>query len=484
MRHLPRFANHQITKTYESLSSTCARDQLHYGLYYLIVVASGAIAFWFTLHLLLTPENWEAGGGDIAAREKKRGQFTSMTSMFSLGLYNMAIDSNAGINGYTSAATMSILAGNVTGYILDAAIAGEDGWSKAKENMNLSECFKHGFASLLTSNFARYILTILFDMHISSVFVQGLKQWSAVKAVENLPPWKTFLPTFLSVIASMTTFYSYTNDTRFRFAIRNSETETSKDENDDKDDSGAQKKPKEYIDSFTFFALVSIAAVVYLHIEVDEGQGAHSPNWKVLNAIVTFGLMVALSHGGYLETASKVNVDHWWGGLLVYACYIAALVAGTFQTKASLKAEDVLQWKLTPKQWTHVLNGKHKLPDMTDLGCKTFWDNTGQRVKGTKLGLQGLNVNEMKLSTHNVNAKALMIGFTTLAIVVPMLLLATVESHTGIVALATFVVLAGVSIAVYAYKGNVWDKEGFLREYIPVTQTKSFPRTLQRAKTV
>ena len=456
MRHLPRFANHQITKTYESLSSTCARDQLHYGLYYLIVVASGAIAFWFTLHLLLTPENWEAGGGDIAAREKKRGQFTSMTSMFSLGLYNMAIDSNAGINGYTSAATMSILAGNVTGYILDAAIAGEDGWSKAKENMNLSECFKHGFASLLTSNFARYILTILFDMHISSVFVQGLKQWSAVKAVENLPPWKTFLPTFLSVIASMTTFYSYTNDTRFRFAIRNSETETSKDENDDKDDSGAQKKPKEYIDSFTFFALVSIAAVVYLHIEVDEGQGAHSPNWKVLNAIVTFGLMVALSHGGYLETASKVNVDHWWGGLLVYACYVAALVAGTFQTKASLKTEDVLQWKLTREQWEHVLPSTYTLPKNI-AACKTFWYRNGNKVKGSAIGLEDLDVNELNLSESNLKAKAVMIGLTTFTLVVPMLLLATVEDYTAIVALSTFVVLAGVSIAMYRWKGNVWD---------------------------
>lgn len=475
----------KVMAWYESLSE-CGRDRLNYGLYYLIVVGSGAAAFGYTINLLTTDEIWETGGDDIAEKEKRRGQFTSMTSMLSLGLYNMAIDANAGINGYTSAATMSILAGNVTGYVLDAAIAGQDGWSKAKKNMNYAGCFKHGFASLLTSNFARYILTILFDMHISSVFVQGLKQWSAVKAVDNLPPWKTFLPTFLSVIASMTTFYSYTNDTRFRFAIRNSEKKTSKDENEEEDDSGAQNKPKEYIDSFTFFALVSIAAVVYLHIEVDENQGAHAPNSKVFNAIVTFGLMVALSMGGYLETASKVKVGDWWKGYLGYACYIAALVYGTFQTKASLKAEDVLQWKLTEPQWKHVLPKtlSDGIRNIDELGCKDFWGKTKVKgsilfdaIKNKKLKInandfskvkqaseaamylndRGLNVNDLNLSESNYNAKVVMIGLTTLALVVPMLLLATVEDYTAIVALSTFVVLAGVSILMYRQKGNVWD---------------------------
>ena len=377
--------------------------------------SAGAIAY--TVNLIRTPKNWELNSTDEAAT-LNRGKFTSVFAMLTLGIFNMILDKYAGINGYTSAATMSILAGNLTGYVMDASLAGPDGWNKSKGSAsvlsaNLSDCFKHGFASLLSYNAIRYTLTVLFDMHISSVFIEGIGKMTLFNKIAKTDPWKSFLPTFFATIVSLTTFYAYTNETRFRFAIRKpTDSESSSDSSSDSSEGGS-------IDTFTMFALVSIASVVYLHIKVDGDQGIHNPNMKALNVIVTFMIMAVMTQFNAVEKSAPVNPDRWVWGFATFASLVAGLVVATFQTSPSWTSEDE----------------KHLKTQTNEKGETEFVPYTYARLW----------------------VKYLMIAMVLATILVPFAMLCTWGSGRG--AFFVFVALLVVSTVIFNIKGNAFTKE-------------------------
>mgnify|MGYP001301119358 FL=1 len=136
--------------------------------------------------------SYDAADSDSAKlfRQKERGSMTSLIGMLVLGVFNMRLDANGDINGRTSAMTMSTILGNVTGYVLDSAIASDIGLRQRElapttgPNMELNHMLRYGFASIMTRNFARYFLTLQFDMYISALMIEGLKK--ATKFAKNL----------------------------------------------------------------------------------------------------------------------------------------------------------------------------------------------------------------------------------------------------------------------------------------------------------
>ena len=277
-------------------------------------------AFVYIWRIMDNKKNWTKESSDKSL-EARRGTFTSVFAMLTLGILNMTMDKYAGINGTTSAGTMSMMVGNMTGFVMDAALASHEGWSKSEGGLtgDLSKSFQHGFASILSMNFVRYILTVLMDFHISSVFVEGIKHVPFFETLEKNKDWKTFLPTFFATIVSLTTFYAYTNESRFRFALRKQE-----------DDVASEKN---YVDSFSFFTFVSIAACMYLHTKVDNNQGIHKPNMKVLTSLTAFALMVLMSMSNSIESPGQLSGDHvHWAGFAAFTSIVVAMTVATFQT--------------------------------------------------------------------------------------------------------------------------------------------------------
>lgn len=292
--------------------------------------------------ILSNAENWRRTYDETDAKNKaimNRALFTSVFSQLTLGSLNAALDFFGGINGVSSAATMSILVGNLTGFVLDASLASEEGWGKVEyveangeqvpSPSPFAACFQHGFASIPTYNGLRYTLTVLFDLYISAVFTEGMKKIPfLVRLGGEGSPWESLLPTVFAMVVSTTTFFAYTNETRFRWAIRKHE-EGDDDEADKKDDGG-------FIDNFTIFSLGSVAAVTYLSTEVDKGKGVHSDPMKAFNVLVFFIIMAAMVKFKKTDFTNPPPDDPnvWINGFAIYSATVIALVAYTFTTQS------------------------------------------------------------------------------------------------------------------------------------------------------
>lgn len=194
-------------------------------------VAIGALVYM--LNLVWNPNTWLHGAGiDGEERERAtqfRGALTSLTSSFTFGLVVMSLNSRAYVDQLSSVALMSLLLGNVIGFVADVAFASDLGTTDVQTAKDNSLAMRRGFASLVGTDFARYLVTMLLDLFLSSILVDRVlvsmmstptSSSSALKRFVNCNPGKSLFPTLISVMVSTITFYAYTNATRFLFAIR------------------------------------------------------------------------------------------------------------------------------------------------------------------------------------------------------------------------------------------------------------------------
>lgn len=271
--------------------------------YIAVITVSLGILVGYLGYLMSQEETWKKEGSEAPV---KRGSITSALSMLTLGIMNLCMDTFGKIDGMSSAATMSLIVGNLTGYVMDKSLAGNEGWSKG-EGDNLTKCFRYGFGSVISMSFVRYALTVLMDMYISFLLIHGMTPM-APDWMQNCQPWESFFPTFVTTIVSLITFYTYTNDSRFRYAIRDSETVL--------------------IDSFTMFCFVSVSACMYLNTNVKEGKKIHSPKCKAINVLVAFLIMMFLANAK--DEQRDVSEGMAWGGLATFAGIVVSMVCLTF----------------------------------------------------------------------------------------------------------------------------------------------------------
>ena len=272
------------------------------------MIVSLIVLISYLVNLMLEEETWKKVGikGPII-----RGSITSALSMLTLGIMNLLMDIFGQIDGMSSAATMSLIVGNLTGYVMDKSLAGNEGWSKSEGGGlgNLTKCFRYGFASVISVSFVRYVLTVLFDMYISFVLIHGMTKGVPAE-YKDCGSWKTFFPTFITTIVSLVTFYTYTNESRFRYAIP---------------DSTASP-----IDSFTMFCFVIMAACMYMNTAVREEKGIHAPVCKFLNVLFAFVTMIFLANAKDGPGDTEVSGTMVWGGFGMFAIIVFSMVSLTF----------------------------------------------------------------------------------------------------------------------------------------------------------
>lgn len=148
-----------------------------------------------------------------------RGLFTSVLSASTLGLLNMGLDIFGDIDPMTSTPLMSMIVGNITGYILDAGIASKPAFDLTK-SLNMSDGMKEGFGVIASIDFFRYLVTVMFDLFVSNLLMQGIRQSFGEKGFITNDKWRSFVPTLLGTLVSFVTFQMYTNQSRFQYALR------------------------------------------------------------------------------------------------------------------------------------------------------------------------------------------------------------------------------------------------------------------------
>ena len=166
-------------------------------------------------------------GGDEKEKDLRistRGTLTSALSSIVLIVLSFILKFSSSPDQLTLSLLFQLIFGNLVGYILDTSFGSEDGVRLMKEE-SISSSMKMGVASLSTSNFARYVVVVLLDMFISSLFMEYvLRIPSMTSGVTNAyltcPPANIFLPLMSSMLIGLLTFYGYVNRLKFKFAIR------------------------------------------------------------------------------------------------------------------------------------------------------------------------------------------------------------------------------------------------------------------------
>tara|TARA_E500000178_G_C17033511_1_gene761947 strand:- start:3472 stop:5223 length:1752 start_codon:yes stop_codon:yes gene_type:complete len=148
-------------------------------------------------------------------RSKDRGQAASMFAVLGFNTMSGLIDAKADVNASTSTALIGMLCGGTYGFIMDNAMGSEDGYRTWKTNV--SKAMQYGLGTLGSGRYARYFITVMFDMFVSMIIYKPL-----FETIHELPyfrkaePFKTNM--VCSALVGTLTFMLYTNMTRFQWA--------------------------------------------------------------------------------------------------------------------------------------------------------------------------------------------------------------------------------------------------------------------------
>ena len=134
-------------------------------------------------------------------RTKERGTVASILSalFFSLTV-NASIDAIGRIDPSTSTVFIGMLLGNTYGFVLDNVLGSDEGFREYK--WNSLDGMKYGIGSLGTARYARYLITIVFDMFFTVIFFKLL--YSRIVRLAGFSNEVRIFLSFCSCVISMT----------------------------------------------------------------------------------------------------------------------------------------------------------------------------------------------------------------------------------------------------------------------------------------
>lgn len=199
-----------------------------------IAVVGVAASVYVVQAIVRTPDVWRVDTDfdsqeSIVQRSKQRGQVMSLGSSIVLTSFHSSISTLCDVNISMVSIMLSLIFGNVVGYLLDNLIASPVGWERWKNSAgDKRACFRNAFASLCSPTFARYVATVLSDVFVSASFIAAFEQ--AVARVPDSYPnlvalfkcdeVRPFVVSEVTLFVSIVTFIVYTNETRFAWAFR------------------------------------------------------------------------------------------------------------------------------------------------------------------------------------------------------------------------------------------------------------------------
>jgi len=223
----------------------------------------------------------------VQRREKQRGALASVFTSIFMAIMAIVMDGMLDVDAATSSALVGAIFGNMLGFLVDQFIGTETGLAllqrKPKEGLNFA------FGSIASGTFARYSVTVIFDMFVSltlfNLSFKYIKQWPFFRCPKNY----FIANAILSSVIALITFYAFTNKTRFLYAYP-SDINTSK-----------------RLDSTNFFLVTALAGLIFVITPSDTNVGIGKPSVKLLLLIGTLILMLVLSICG-VESYTPKNI--------------------------------------------------------------------------------------------------------------------------------------------------------------------------------
>ena len=227
-------------------------------------------------------------------RQSNRGLIASILVSIGFGIINGLVDSYGNVNPGTSTALFGSLFGGTIGFMADISLGSEQGLSEYKKNM--MDGWNFMFGSLASGKYARYIVTVLIDMLISSILFAYLYPIIKKLPFFRLSGYSSIANAVISSVISTITFQAYANQTRFLWAYPDPNTD-----------------PSKWIQPITIMLSLSILAIIFLIapiLDADTGiplidpnmaSGIMNPTVKIVIAVICFMLLTGLYFGGSLQ---------------------------------------------------------------------------------------------------------------------------------------------------------------------------------------
>ena len=215
------------------------------------MIGGGALAgIGFFLNGIGMFGNWNLGIDEDddedtqTSKNSARGQLASIAVSIMFGGVNFVCDNVGQVNGATSSALIGLLFGGTVGYIADNYFGTKVGQSlyalgkapgedyKEYGSTGKQIAFKYALGKLASTNYLRYIITVLMDTFISGILFYPTYNWMisgskyfqcrTLSSVDGnvFEKFETtaWANAVISAVIAMTTFAAYANQTRFQWA--------------------------------------------------------------------------------------------------------------------------------------------------------------------------------------------------------------------------------------------------------------------------
>ena len=202
-----------------ALSALCSKKEIDTG-YLVFAVVLALLLFWVVhkadYNAFVVPEEGEPCDETCMDRRVRRGMLGIVICGVVFGIIVATVDAQ-GADAATSGAFISLVLGNVFGFLLDNSIgtnAAVREWQKGYQNG-----FRYTMGTVYSNAFARFVVTVILDMFVSVILLKFL-----LEVVIRLPffrcgTWPGIAAKLLCGSAVCTlTFAAYANLTRFGWA--------------------------------------------------------------------------------------------------------------------------------------------------------------------------------------------------------------------------------------------------------------------------
>lgn len=228
---------------------------------------------------------------DKLKRTSARGAFASLVSILCVSVFIQGLfKSGADLDAATTSTLLSLIFGGTFGFILDSALGSDEGFSRD----TVGGKFKYAFGSLRSAKYARYLVTVMFDLFLSAIMIKYTQD-----AVVNMPFFRENRNTAeitTTMFVSTLTFMSYANLTRFAWAYPATSSQTT----------------DSWMDATTLQVLTNVVAMLFLVSDTvpkgGKAQGINAPLAKVVVALTTLCLVVGLQKWETIRPTPDVSV--------------------------------------------------------------------------------------------------------------------------------------------------------------------------------
>ena len=206
---------------YRALQDKMTEDIIGYS--GIIIIILGGLSL--VVGILTEPDFWKTSPADpeeVKNRVAQRGLIASAITTIIFGFVNGIMTVRNQVNVPTYQALIGMVLSGLLGFVLDNAIATEQGCSilngsgDVPQMKNLGESLKFGFSSIYSPKLPRYIITIFLDVFISLIMIDAIIKYS--RHWYFFRRHKSLNGIIIMAFVGFTTFLAYANATRLQWA--------------------------------------------------------------------------------------------------------------------------------------------------------------------------------------------------------------------------------------------------------------------------